>query len=116
MLDALDAQLARYMVEDAVEVHVLVGGLLGVEAGVLEDDAEALACLFGLDGGVEAVKLDGAAGGPQQRGQHLDGGGFACAVGAEKGEDLALAYVEGDVFDGGEVAKGLYQVLNANHR
>src|SRR6185437_5330267 len=45
-LDALGAQLARDVVEDAVEVHILVGGLLGVEAGVLKDDAEALACFF----------------------------------------------------------------------
>ena len=43
--DALLADLARDFVEDAVEVHVFVGGELVVEAGVLEDDAEAFAHL-----------------------------------------------------------------------
>ena len=40
---ALGAELVRHMVEDAVEFHVFPGGEFAVEAGVLEDDAEALA-------------------------------------------------------------------------
>src|SRR6185437_11874119 len=57
--DALGAQLARHVIEDAVKVHILPGGLLGIKAGVLKDDAEALPGLFGLDGRVEAIQLDG---------------------------------------------------------
>ena len=43
--DALDAHLARNIVEHGVQFHVLVGGLLAVEAGILEDDAEPFAGL-----------------------------------------------------------------------
>ena len=42
-LDALGADAARDVVEHAVQVHVLVGGQLAVEARILEDDAEAAA-------------------------------------------------------------------------
>ena len=57
------AHLARDVVEHAVDLHVLLGGQFAVEAGVLEDDAEALADLVLLDRGIEAVELDAAAGG-----------------------------------------------------
>ena len=56
-----------------------------------------------------------SAGRTQQRGQHLDGGSFARAVGAEKGEYLSLRDVERDVLDGGEVAEGLDQVPDGDH-
>ena len=79
-----------HVVEHAVDLHVLPCGQIAVEAGVLKDDAEALAGLVLLGLRVEAVELDRAAGGPQQRGEHFDGGGLPCAVGAEEGEDLAL--------------------------
>ena len=49
--------------------------------------------------------LDGAAGGREQAGEHLDGGGFAGAVGAEEAEELAGLDGEVDVVDGGEVAE-----------
>ena len=39
----------------------------------------------------------------------------AGAVRSQEGEDLALGYVKGDITDGGEIPKGLYQVLNLNH-
>ena len=107
--------LARHVVEDAVQIHVFVGGLLAVEAGVLKDDAEALADLVLLHRGIEAVELDAAAGRAQQRGEHLDGGGLARAVRAEEGEDLALRDVEGDVVDGGEIAEAFDQMADRNH-
>ena len=40
LFDALRALLARDLVEHGVQFHVLVGGLLAVEAGVLEHDPE----------------------------------------------------------------------------
>ena len=52
------AHLARDVVEHAVQLHVLVGGQLAVEAGVLEDDAEALADFVLVDCGVEAVEFE----------------------------------------------------------
>ena len=42
-LDAFAPELSRHVIEDAVDVHVLVGGQVAIEAGVLEDDAEPLA-------------------------------------------------------------------------
>ena len=98
---------ARHAVEDAVEIHVLVGGEFVVDAGVLKHDAELLARGGLMGGGVETVELHVAAGGRQQRGEHLDGGGFAGAVGAQEGEDLALGDIESDIVDGGEVAEFL---------
>ena len=99
--------LRGHVVEHAVQVHVFVGGLLAVQAGVLKDDAEALAGLLLLHGRIKAVQFDAAAGGAQQRGEHLDGGGFAGAVGTEKGEYLSLRDVEADVLDGSEIAEVL---------
>ena len=54
---------------------------------------------------IEAVELDASAGGLQQRGEHLDGGGLARAVRAQEGEDLALRDVKGDIVDGGEICR-----------
>ena len=97
------------------EVHVLVGGLLLVEAGILKDDAEGLAGFLRLVHGVETVHADAAAGGPQQRGEHFDGGGFAGSVGAEEGEDFAFGHFEGDVVDRDEVTEPLDQSLSADY-
>ena len=105
---------AGHVVEDAVKLHVLPGGLVLVEAGVLEDDAEAAAHFLLLVHGVEAVHADAAAGGPQQRGEHFDGGGFAGSVGAEEGEDLPRADFERDVVDRHHVTELANEVLDVN--
>ena len=55
------------------------------------------------------------AGGAQQRSKHFDGCGLPCPVGAKEGEDLAGRYVERDIVDGGERAKGFYEVLHTYH-
>ena len=52
---------------------------------------------------IATLPLDGR----EQRGQHLDGGGLAGAVGPQKGEDFAFGDLEGDVIDGGEIAEFL---------
>ena len=62
-----------------------------------------------------AVDADGPAGGRENCGEHLDGGGFAGPVGTEEAEDLSLRHGKGDVIDGGDVAEGLDQVANVNH-
>ncbi len=54
--------------------------------------------------------------GAKQRRQHFDGGGFSCAVGAEKGENLALGHVKRHVVDGGEVTELLHELLYTDHR
>jgi len=49
--------------------------------------------------------LDGAGGGREEAGEHLDCGGFAGAVRAEEAEELAGGDGEVDVLNGGEVAE-----------
>ena len=83
------AHLARDLVEHGVELHVLVCGLLAIQAGVLEDNPEFSPGFILVDHGIEAIQLNFPAGGIQQGGQHLDGGGLAGAIGAEKGEDFS---------------------------
>jgi len=51
----------------------------------------------------------------QQRGEHLDGCGLPCPVRAEESEYLACGYIEGDVVDSSERAKGFDKILNPDH-
>jgi hypothetical protein len=99
-----------------VKVEVFVSGQLVVHAGILEDDAEPLADLVLMRHRIEAVDLHFAGGGPQQRGEHLDGGGLSGAVGAKKRKDLAFADIEGNVSHGLNFAELLDKVLSAYHR
>src|SRR5206468_1208732 len=65
---------------------------------------------------VEPVDANGAARGPQQRRQHLDGSGLACAVRAKKREQLAGFHGEGNILHRLEFAKGFDQVMDLDHR
>src|SRR6202167_5474323 len=103
------------MIEDAVEGHVFVSGLFVIETGILKDKAEALSRFLLVGARIEAIQLDTSAGGVKEGREHFDGGGLARAVRSQEGEDLALGYFKGDIADGGEISKGLYQVLNRNH-
>lgn len=47
-----------------------------------------------------------------QRGHHADESAFAGAVGTEEAEDLAVGDIEGDAFNGLEVAVALDDVLH----
>src|SRR5207302_10585627 len=73
-LHTLAAELARRAVEHSVQIQILAGGELGVEAGILEDDAEAAAERTRLSECVQSSDLDPAAGRRDQCGQHVDGG------------------------------------------
>ena len=90
-------------------------GQLVVEAGVLEHDAERSPHLVLLRARVEAVDAQRAAGGLEQGGQHLDGGGLAGAVRAEKGEDLPFSTANEISVHGAEVAEVLHQVADFDH-
>src|SRR5215472_10589565 len=89
-LRALAAHLARNVVKDAVQLQVLCGSQVAIEAGVLEHNPKLLANLVGLTRWIEPVELQAAAGWRKQRGQHFDRSGFSGTVGPEKGENLAL--------------------------
>ncbi len=89
-------------VHAADEVEVLAGGELAEEGHALGDDADVALDLDGVVEEVFAEDLDGAGAGSEEAGEHLDGGGFAGAVGAEEAEELAGFDREIDVIDGGE--------------
>ena len=57
-----------------------------------------------------------AAGRLQQRGQHVDGGRLAGAVGPQEAEDLARRHLERHAGDGGKRAKFLDQVMDLDNR
>ena len=98
-----------------MQIHVFVGGLFVVEAGILKHNAEALACLLLFHRGIKTVELDAAAGGAQQRGKHFNGGGFPGSVRSEKREYLSLCNVEADVVDGCEISELFDQIADGNH-
>ena len=49
--------------------------------------------------------------GASRPGQHLDGGGFSCAVGAEEAEELSGGDAQVDVVDGHEIAETAAEAL-----
>lgn len=104
-------------VEDGVEADVLLGGEIQVQAGLLEDDADLLAHLFGLR--LHVVAADGhfARGGQKVGGEYRDGGGFAGAVGPQESEELALRDLEADPVDRVDVGLlvPLGEVLDLNY-
>ncbi len=87
------------------EGEVLGCGEAAEEGEAFGDDADLAFDFDGVGGGVEAENLDGAGGGREEAGEHLDGGGFAGAVGAEEAEELAGGDGEIDVLNGGEIAE-----------
>ena len=85
-------------VHAADEAEVFGGGEAAEEGEAFGDDADLAFHFDGVCGDcVEAEDLDGAGGGREQAGEHLDGGGFTCAVGAEEAEELAGGDGEVDV-------------------
>jgi hypothetical protein len=52
-----------------------------------------------------AEDLNGAGAGREQAGKHLDGGGFACAIGTEEAKKLARFDRKIDVIDRGEAVE-----------
>ena len=92
-------------VHAADEVEVLGCGKTAEEGEAFGDDADLAFDFNGIGEGVEAEDPDAAGGGGEKAGEHLDGGGFAGAVGAEEAEELAGRDGEVDVLNGSKVAK-----------
>ncbi len=114
-LDPFTPNLARHVIQHAVQVHVLVGGQLVVEARILEHDPEPPARVERTRHRIEAIKAHRSAGGMQQRRQHLDRRGLAGAVRSQKGEHFARVDVERHAVNGAQLAKCLDEVLYSNH-
>ena len=116
-LDALGARPARHVVEHAVQVHVLVGGQLAVEARVLEDDAEPLADFVRLRRRVEAVDARSCRSSARSSVVSI----WMVVVlpaplGPRNAKISPARDVERDAVDGGDLAELLDQVLDMNHR
>jgi hypothetical protein len=92
-------------VHAADEGEVFGCGETAEEGEAFGDDTDLALDFDGVGSGVEAENLDAAGGWRKQAGEHLDGGGFAGAVGAEEAEELAGGDGEVDILDGGEVAE-----------
>src|SRR3954469_25508184 len=113
--DALDSRSPRNVIEHAVQLEVLVGRQVAVEARVLKYDPEPPPHVVWMLTRIDAVERNRPARRRQQRGQHLDGRRLAGAVGPEEREDLPFGNVERDVIDGFHLAERLDQIMNVNH-
>ena len=63
---------------------------------------------------IEAENFDSPATGREQPGEHLDGGRFPCAIGAEEAEELSGSNAQVDAIDGNEFSETAGQALGAD--
>jgi hypothetical protein len=87
------------------ETEVFGCGEAAEEGEAFGDDTDLTLDLYGIGDGVKAKDLNGAGGGSEKAGKHLDGGGFAGSVRTEEAEELAGGDGEVDVLNGGKVAE-----------
>jgi hypothetical protein len=92
-------QVPRFPVVAAPAVDELRHPGLPREAAFLQDDADPLAEPGRLRPRVHAEDADRPAGPLPKAFEYLDGGGLACAVGAEQAEDLARLDLEVDALE-----------------
>ena len=121
----------QYMVREGILIPLLLGllpslqslvlqGLLrgklrGIHGGML-----TLVGLFHLAGGVIAddalfVEAHPAVGGGVHTGDDIERRGLSCAVGADKGHDLALVYLHGQVIHGHHAAELHSDIFHLQH-
>ncbi len=105
-------EVHRVGVVATIEVDGLFHVEVGLDAGGLEDDADALAEGGLLAGRVVAEDADFAGGPGEIAFEDFDGCGLAGAVGAEEGEDLACGDLEVDAANGVNVAEGLTEAAD----
>ena len=84
---------------------------LGDQGDPLGDDA-----VGGQTGDVLPLEMDAAVGGLYQPGDGAQGGGLACSVGADQGDDLPLGHFKGDALYGLDTAIAHLQFINLQHR
>ncbi len=101
-------------VHAADETEILGCGEAAEEGEAFGDDAYLALDFDRVGGGVEAEDLDGAGGGCEQAGEHLDGRGLAGSVRSEEAEELARCDGEVDVLDCSEVAEATGEVCGGD--
>ena len=75
-------------------------------------DAEAGAFVYGQVAQFLSVEGNAACVGGDESDDHVEAGGFACAVGAEQADDFAAFDFEGEAFDDLAFFETFLQVLN----
>ncbi len=105
VVDAADAGVEGQVLVDG---HLVAGVDLRAHAEGVSGEGAAFA-----DGDVFDEDVPTPEGGPDVAPDHADGGGFAGAVGAQEGEDLAAFHAECDVLDGYVASEGSGKVEGA---
>ena len=95
LVAALGALGLRHAVERALQAHVLAGGQVRVERGLLEGGADRVANGGALLDDVEAGDAGAPRGGREEGGEHVDRGRLAGAVRAEEAVDLTGPHLRG---------------------
>jgi hypothetical protein len=78
-------------------------------------DAETRPVVKRHSGDIVIVQRDHAGVGHQHAGQHLEGGGFARAIGAQQTHDFAALKLQRDVFDHPPSGERFHQMLRRKH-
>jgi hypothetical protein len=91
-------------------------GEIVVGAEVVGHVADFAAHFMGLANDVVPADAHRARGGPQQRGEHLNGAGLARAVGADEAKDGAARDVERDAVDRFGFAVAHDEVVDGDER
>src|SRR5262249_41953591 len=88
---------------------------LAVERRIIGKKADALTNLVRIFHHIVAVDLDAPGGRQQHAAEHLQGGGLARSVQAQKADHFALGDLEVEILNGGLAAVVLRQSFNLNH-
>ena len=110
------AGVAVEAVHAADEGQVLGSGQAAKESQTLGYDADLAFNVDDLVLEVEPQNFNSARGRSQQPGQHLDGGGLAGAVGAEKTEELSGGDAEVHILHGDKVSEAASQIFGCDRR
>jgi hypothetical protein len=82
------------------EVEELGAGEAAEQRHAFGDDADLALDVYGIGVEIETENFDSPGTGREQPGEHLDGGGFSRAVGAEEAEELSGRDAQVDAVDG----------------
>src|SRR6185437_14144215 len=97
----------RQAIDAGEEIEILRDAQITIEREFLRHVAEPAAGLGGVAPQIEAGDAAFAGAWLQKPAQHLEGGRFAGAVGAEEAKNLAARDGEGNIVGGGEIAEAL---------
>src|SRR5260370_28091684 len=112
VFDALGPEALGDVIEHGVKDQVFLSRQPVVERRVLKDHADGLPDLIRLREDIETGQDRAAASRRQKRGENVDRGGLARAVGAEKAEEFTLFHLEINPCDGSEIAELLHQLVD----